>query len=77
MNLATAIAVPIIIFLVIVAPIWLSLHYRSQREANQGLNDEELDQLNELAHKAESLGERVKILESLLDVEAPGWREHQ
>lgn len=68
---------PIIIFLIFVAPIWLIMHYRSKRQVGQGLNDRELEELNGLAHKAEALGERVKTLESILDVEAPGWREKQ
>jgi len=65
---------PIIIFMIFVAPIWLIMHYRSKRQVSQGLNEREIGTLNELAHKAESLGERVKTLESILDVEAPGWR---
>jgi len=67
---------PIIIFMIFVAPIWLIMHYRSKRQVSQGLNDREINTLNELAHKAESLGERVKTLESILDVEAPGWRNN-
>ena len=37
---------PIIIFLIIVAPIWLILHYRSKRQVSQGLTEEEYSQLN-------------------------------
>jgi len=65
---------PLIIFMIFVAPIWLIMHYRSKRQVSQGLNEREISSLNELAHKAELLGERVKTLESILDVEAPGWR---
>ena len=38
---------PIIIFLVIVAPIWLILHYKSKRNASQGISEEERSQLNQ------------------------------
>ena len=65
---------PIIIFMIFVAPIWLIMHYRSNKQVRQGLNEREIQELYDLAHKAESLGERVKTLESILDVEAPGWR---
>jgi len=65
---------PIIIFMIFVAPIWLIMHYRSKKQVSQGLNEKEIHSLNELAHKAEALGERVKTLESILDVEAPNWR---
>lgn len=68
------IVAPIIIFLIVVAPIWLIMHYRSKRQMAQGLSDKEISELNNLAHKAEMLGERVKTLESILDAEAPEWR---
>lgn len=68
------IVAPIIIFLIFVAPIWLIMHYRSKRQMTQGLSDKEITELNNLAHKAEVLGERVKTLESILDAEAPEWR---
>jgi phage shock protein B len=50
------------------------MHYRSQRQVGQGLTNSDIDSLNNLAHKAEVLGERVKTLESILDAEAPQWR---
>ena len=65
---------PIIIFMIFVAPIWLIMHYRSKKQVSQGLNEREIHTLNELAHKAEALGERVKTLEAILDEEAPEWR---
>ncbi len=71
------IVAPIIIFMIFVAPIWLIMHYRSKKQVSQGLNEHELQQLAALAHKAETLGERVKTLESILDAEAPGWRGPQ
>lgn len=66
--------VPIILFLIFVAPIWLIMHYRSKRQLSQGLTEAEIANLNGLAHKAEMLGERVKTLEAILDAEAPDWR---
>lgn len=71
------IVAPIIIFMIFVAPIWLIMHYRSKKQVSQGLNEQELQQLAALAHKAETLGDRVKTLESILDAEAPGWRGPQ
>jgi phage shock protein B len=65
---------PIVIFMIFVAPIWLIMHYRSKRLISQGLSEREIGELNELAHKAEMLGERVKTLEAILDAEAPEWR---
>ncbi|WP_076536949.1 envelope stress response membrane protein PspB [Shewanella sp. UCD-KL21] len=65
---------PIIIFLVIVAPIWLILHYRSKRQVSQGLTEEEFTQLNELIAQADKMGRRIETLEAILDTEAPEWR---
>lgn len=65
---------PIIIFMIFVAPIWLILHYRSKKLVGKGLNEREIEELSDLAHRAELLGERVKTLEAILDEEAPEWR---
>ena len=65
---------PIIIFMVIVAPLWLILHYRSKKQVSQGLSEHEHRQLSELANKAEKMAERVETLEALLDQESPQWR---
>lgn len=73
-GIAGILIVPMIIFLIFVAPVWLIMHYRSKRQVSQGLSESEIANLNSLAHKAELLGERVKTLESILDAEAPEWR---
>jgi len=61
---------PLIIFLLVVAPIWLVLHYRSKRQINTGLSEEELALLRELAHRADRFAERLDTLERLLDAPA-------
>lgn len=73
MDLEVLVA-PIIIFMVIVAPLWLILHYRSKKQVSQGLSEHEHRQLIELANKAEKMAERVETLEALLDQESPQWR---
>lgn len=65
---------PIIVFLVIVAPIWLILHYRSKKQLSQGLSEEEIRTLNDLAGQAEKMADRIQTLESILDSESPEWR---
>lgn len=69
-----AIAIPTILFMIFVAPLWLILHYRSKKQVSQGLSEHEHRQLVELASKAEKMAERVNTLESILDAEAPEWR---
>lgn len=65
---------PIIIFMVVVAPLLLILHYRSKKQVSQGLSEHEHRQLLELAQKADKMADRVETLEALLDQEAPQWR---
>ncbi|KZN65677.1 phage-shock protein [Pseudoalteromonas luteoviolacea CPMOR-1] len=65
---------PIIIFMLVVAPLWLILHYKSKKQVSQGLSEHEHRQLIELANKAEKMAERVETLEALLDQESPDWR---
>jgi phage shock protein B len=65
---------PLIVFMVIVAPLWLVLHYRSKNKTSNGLSDEDLATLNGLSEKAEHLQHRVDTLEKILDSESPRWR---
>ncbi|NVJ50050.1 MAG: envelope stress response membrane protein PspB [Gammaproteobacteria bacterium] len=70
-----------IIFMVVVVPYWLKLHYRgsskkpldsSSSKSGQTTSDpEQLAGLNDLA---DQLAQRVKNLEAILDDKAPGWR---
>jgi len=68
------IVAPIIIFMLVVAPIWLILHYRSKRQISQGLTEEEYNQLSELSETADKMADRIKTLEAILDAETPDWR---
>ncbi|KPD23820.1 MULTISPECIES: envelope stress response membrane protein PspB [Idiomarina] len=68
---------PLILFVLVVAPIWIILHYRSKRQMNQGLNEEERESLALLADQAKRIRERVQTLERILDADSPGWRDRQ
>lgn len=65
---------PVIIFMVVVAPIWLILHYRSKGQVSQGLSEEEYIQLSDLSEAADKMADRIKTLEAILDAETPEWR---
>jgi phage shock protein B len=65
---------PVIIFMIVVAPIWLVLHYRSKKQVNQGLSQEEYIQLAELSESADIMANRISTLEAILDAETPSWR---
>ena len=74
-GMMAILAGPLVLFLIFVAPIWLILHYRSKRQVNQGLSAEEYAEVKALAEKAEKMTDRIKTLESILDHEAPQWRD--
>ncbi|HVT52099.1 MAG TPA: envelope stress response membrane protein PspB [Dongiaceae bacterium] len=66
--------VPAILFMAIVAPLWLIFHYvtlwRTQKHAGR-VDQTTLNDMWGTAHKLET---RVNALEKLLDAEVPGWR---
>lgn len=69
------IEVPLIIFLAVVAPLWIIAHYATawRKAKSISANDEQL--LEELYGSAERMEARIGTLEKILDAEAPGWRE--
>lgn len=69
--------VPIVVFLTIVAPIWLILHYRSKSRSRGSLSDSERMEIDEMIQVANKMAARIETLEAILDVESPGWREKQ
>ena len=70
-----AVGVPMILFMLFVAPTWLVLHYRGKRQINKGLSENDYKDLQILADKAGQMSERIKTLETILDTEAPQWRQ--
>ncbi|RDE22721.1 envelope stress response membrane protein PspB [Motiliproteus coralliicola] len=66
--------VPSIVFLTIVAPLWLILHYWSKRKAQQGLSQEEQQLLRQMAGTIEGLEQRINTLERILTDQDTGWK---
>lgn len=73
-DVVVAFFVPTVVFLVIVAPLWIFMHYRSKQRSQSELSTEERSALDQLALRAEKMGERIETLEAILDSETPGWR---
>ena len=63
-----------ILFVVIVLPIWIILHYSRAKRINSLLAREDRQELRLLEDKAEKMAERIETLESILDNETPKWR---
>jgi phage shock protein B len=63
-----------ILFLVVVAPIWIVAHYSTRWRTARMLSRDHERVLAELYDSARRMEERMDSLERLLDIEAPGWR---
>jgi phage shock protein B len=63
--------VPLILFLVIVAPIWIIAHYVTRWRLAKTLSPEEEKQFAELWRLAERMEERIDSLERILEAEGP------
>ena len=78
MTIPWALAVPVIIFLGIIVPIWITFHYitlwlrmRSARGATTPAADAELTALRDVAERLER---RLVSIETILDTDSPDWR---
>jgi phage shock protein B len=67
--------VPTILFMVIVAPVWIALHYRSVNRSTRSLNAEDRENVEHILETVDTLSERIETLESLLDARHEGWRD--
>jgi len=65
---------PTILFMVIVAPLWIILHYKSKKKSEAGLSEHERQQLEDLLVKLDKMSERVGTLEEILDQRHGSWR---
>ena len=80
-TLVWALAVPGIIFLVFVVPIWIVFHYVTQwkrmRAGAAGPDSVVIDRaaLERMRELGERLERRIESLETILDTEAPEWRK--
>jgi phage shock protein B len=64
----------LVIFLVIVLPIWLVMHYTTRNSASRRLNSKDEALLEELNDNARRMEDRIRSLERILDADSPDWR---
>lgn len=69
---ALFLAIPLTIFVLFVAPVWLWLHYSNRSTGN--LNANERLRLVQLTEESRRMRERIQALEQILDAENPNWR---
>lgn len=75
MSFLEFMSVPAILFMVIVAPLWLIFHYKTRWKDQKTNGSADQKTVKEMWVVAQRLENRVANLEKLLDAEAPGWRE--
>jgi phage shock protein B len=63
--------VPLILFLVIVAPIWIIAHYTTRWRMAKTLSPEDEKQFAELWQSAERMEQRIDSIERILEAEEP------
>ena len=66
--------VPTILFMVIVAPMWITMHYRSLNRSSRSLSQEDREVVEQMLVTVDKLTDRIETLESLLDADHPDWR---
>lgn len=74
-GIVVAFFVPTVIFMVIVAPAWLWMHYRHKQRTESALSESERAELETLSLQAERMLERIDTLEAILDEQTPDWRK--
>jgi len=66
-----------IIFMVVVLPVWLLLHYLTKMKGMRGLSAEDEAALEKLWKNSAAMEERINTLETILDEHHPSWRNRQ
>ncbi|MEQ8355643.1 MAG: envelope stress response membrane protein PspB [Kiloniellaceae bacterium] len=64
-----------ILFLAVVAPIWIIAHYTTRWKATKALSSDEEQLLEELWKSSERMEQRINSLERILDAEVTDWRK--
>ena len=67
--------VPMVLFMVLVAPVWIVMHYRSLNRSSRSLSQEDRESLDEMLATVDKLNDRIVSLESILDADHPDWRQ--
>lgn len=71
----TLVFVPLMAFIVIVLPTWITFYYRDRRQRSRTLSEEEWNEVDAMISNSERLEARIATLEAILDAEHQGWRD--
>ncbi|HEU4616988.1 MAG TPA: envelope stress response membrane protein PspB [Gammaproteobacteria bacterium] len=75
MEFSTAMFVLAIVFMVVVMPFVVILHYVTKWKATKGLSSDEQRMLEELWKTSQAMDSRLNALETILNDEAPDWKK--
>ena len=75
MKLFETLFVPMVLFMVIVAPTWIVMHYRSVSRSSSQLSEGDREALEEMLVAVDQMADRIESLESILDADHPNWRQ--
>ncbi len=64
-----------IIFMTVVAPLWIISHYITKARSLRGLSPEAEGKLTHTWSSSRKMEERIRTLECILDADSPGWRD--
>lgn len=64
-----------ILFVTIVLPLVIVLHYVTKWKEAKGLTNEDEKLLEEIWESAQKMESRINALETILDEQAPDWRK--
>lgn len=65
----------IMVFMTMVLPLMIVLHYVTKWKATKGLSDDEQHLLEDLWKASQEMQSRLNALETILDDEVPDWRK--
>ncbi len=77
MNATLAVFVLAIVFMTLVLPFIVIMHYTTKWKATKGLSDDEHKMLEDLWNESQAMQSRVNALETILDNEVVDWRKKQ
>ena len=66
-----------IVFMTVVLPLLIILHYVTKWKSTKGLSAEEQQLLEDLWESSERMTSRINALETILDERSTGWRDEQ
>jgi phage shock protein B len=65
----------LIVFMTVIMPIVIVMHYVTKWKATKGLSQEEQRLLEDIWKDTQAMQSRVNALETILDGEVPDWRK--